>query len=260
VNKQSQLAGGAGRDAVRLYKQTQFGGTPSAACRLGPARAGCTNKPNSARSRRCSPHKQTQFAPAGQAGGAVAGANRATTPRCPVSFRQQTQFRRSALVQTNPILRLRIADWGLRIQKGLRPAARACRAGCTNKPNFRWPTWCPQGNSAEQSQFRQSAGGAEGEMCETKLNLGKMGHLGDDAPGKGQSCDNASLPGVVPATNPIPGKAGWPSLAPARPIVRHRLDAPLRATKPNLGGPGVSGEPDAGRRANAPNKPNSGEV
>jgi hypothetical protein len=26
VNKQSQLAGGTGRDAVRLYKQTQFGG------------------------------------------------------------------------------------------------------------------------------------------------------------------------------------------------------------------------------------------
>jgi hypothetical protein len=103
--KQSQLAGGAGRDAVRLYKQTQFparrvgrgpgdgghggkcakqsqtwaswgiwgivsrvlykqtqfGGTPAAACRLGPAWAGCTNKPNSAASRRGSRYKQTQF-------------------------------------------------------------------------------------------------------------------------------------------------------------------------------------------------------
>ena len=29
-----------------LYKQTQSGGTPAVACRLGPARAGCTNKPN----------------------------------------------------------------------------------------------------------------------------------------------------------------------------------------------------------------------
>jgi hypothetical protein len=31
---------------------------------------------------------------------------------------------------------------------------------------------------------------------------------------EGQSCDNASLPGVVPATNPIPGGAGPPSPAP----------------------------------------------
>ena len=44
-----------------LYEQTQFGGTPAATCRPGPARAGCTNKPNSARSRRSSPYKQTQF-------------------------------------------------------------------------------------------------------------------------------------------------------------------------------------------------------
>jgi hypothetical protein len=57
-----------------LYKQTQFGGTPAAACRLGPARAGCTNKPKSAGSRRGSPYKQTQFALAGWAGEAVVGA------------------------------------------------------------------------------------------------------------------------------------------------------------------------------------------
>jgi len=67
----------------RLYKQTQLGGTPAAPCRPGPARTGCPNKPNSARSRRDSPYKQTQFSPAGWAGGVVAGAYRA----------KQTQFR-----------------------------------------------------------------------------------------------------------------------------------------------------------------------
>jgi hypothetical protein len=49
--KQTQLGwagpGGSepeGREV--LYKQTQFGRTPAAARRLGPARAGCTKKPN----------------------------------------------------------------------------------------------------------------------------------------------------------------------------------------------------------------------
>ncbi len=53
VNKQSQTWatwGIWGTMSKVLYKQTQFGGTPAASCRFGPARAGCTNKPNS---RRC---------------------------------------------------------------------------------------------------------------------------------------------------------------------------------------------------------------
>jgi hypothetical protein len=59
---------------VDRAKQTQLGGTSAAACRLGPARTGCTNKPSSAPSRGGAPYKQTQFAPAGWAGEAVAGA------------------------------------------------------------------------------------------------------------------------------------------------------------------------------------------
>ena len=55
-------------------------------------------------------------------------------------------------------------------------------------------------------------------------------------------------------TKPIwPGGAGRPSpaprpsgLAPARPIMRHRLDAPLRATNPNLGELGYLGSMTAG--------------
>jgi hypothetical protein len=77
VNKQSQTWrpwGIWGTVSRVSYKQTQSGGTPVAACRLGPALAGCTNRPNSAGARRGSPYKRTQFAPAGWAGGAVAGA------------------------------------------------------------------------------------------------------------------------------------------------------------------------------------------
>jgi hypothetical protein len=53
--------GHLGADAEGLVKQTQFGGTPAAACRLGLVRAVCTNKPNSGGSRRGAPYKQTQF-------------------------------------------------------------------------------------------------------------------------------------------------------------------------------------------------------
>jgi hypothetical protein len=52
-----------------------------------------------------------------------------------------------------------------------------------------------------------------GQSCETKPNLGALGYLGTGAGGAcrakqsqfgwSQSCDNASLPSVVPATNPI---------------------------------------------------------
>jgi hypothetical protein len=52
-----------------LYKQTRFGGTPAATCRLEPARAGCTNKPNSAQSRQARrTNKPNLPPPDGQAG------------------------------------------------------------------------------------------------------------------------------------------------------------------------------------------------
>jgi hypothetical protein len=63
-------------------------------------------------------YKQTQFAPLCREG------------RC------RRDADEGEMRKTNPIPRLRIADLGLRIQKGLGPAARACGAGCTNKPNL----------------------------------------------------------------------------------------------------------------------------
>jgi hypothetical protein len=48
-----------------------------------------------------------------------------------------------------------------------------------NKPNLGRPGRGPQGNSAERSQFRQSAQAVTGEMRQTKPNLGKLRHLGD---------------------------------------------------------------------------------
>ena len=111
-----------------LYKQTQFGGTPAPACRLGAARAGGTNKPNSARSRRGSPYQQTQFAPRRTSrrgrrwsrscetnpippvGRRLGGGNMQNKPnsgRCgrrqPLSFQYSIISVRCRLCQTNPI-------------------------------------------------------------------------------------------------------------------------------------------------------------
>ena len=109
--------------------------------------------------------------------------------------------------KTKPILRcgprggrdggaIRIADCGL----------------CETNPIWapgkaRWVearTLPPRGKCAKQTQFpgvtERLAAGKEssltlpGRLCETKPNLGKMGYLGDGAPGRGQSCDIASMP------------------------------------------------------------------
>jgi hypothetical protein len=95
-------------------------------------------------------------------------------------------------------------------------------------------TMPPTGDKrAKQSQFPATAGWGEAR-----------GAWGDGA--------NAQ-------NEPNSGGAGRPSLAPAKPIVRHPLDAPLRATNQNLGELGYLGGQDGGdeRRANASNKPNS---
>jgi hypothetical protein len=116
-----------------------------------------------------------------------------------------------------------------------------------NKPDLGRPARFPQANSAEQSQFRQSAGGAVGKMCQTKPNLGELEHLGKD-----EGSSRAILPnksrfarrgragrslGDVGANAPnkpnLPGGAGWPSpalrpsgLAPAKPIVPNKANLP----------------------------------
>jgi hypothetical protein len=109
--------------------------------------------------------KQSQFPPRRQEGQRLGGKgvmvnstfdrlrqNKANLPQRPPRGAgrriHQPSRRCGVLCQTNPIPRLWIADHviasearqsGLRIQKGLGPAARTCGAGCTNKPNLHPP-------------------------------------------------------------------------------------------------------------------------
>jgi hypothetical protein len=89
-----------------LYKQTQFGGTPATACRLGLVWAVCTNKPNSGgegeagapAGERC----ETKPIPGRSAGTSgpvvqtkpIRRVDRATSPRCPASG-NKANFHRS---------------------------------------------------------------------------------------------------------------------------------------------------------------------
>jgi hypothetical protein len=91
-----------------------------------------------------------------------------------------------------------------------------------NKPNLGRPGWGPQGDSAEQSQFRQSAEGVRGEMRQTKPNLGELRHLGD-----GRS---------------------------SRPIVRNKPNSPIADSGQPCGDTPLRA---AGPEAGCTNKPNS---
>jgi hypothetical protein len=109
VNKQSQTwaSWGIWGPMPRvLYKQTQFGGTPATACRLGLVWAVCTNKPNSGgegeagapAGERC----ETKPIPGRSAGTSgpvvqtkpIRRVDRATSPRCPASG-NKANFHRS---------------------------------------------------------------------------------------------------------------------------------------------------------------------
>jgi hypothetical protein len=154
MNKQSQFAR---RCRGPLYKQTQFRrvgpipGGPIAQnkAKLGKAGA-CGQRPSSCagRSRQTVERaKQTQF-PLGPDGSPSPSPSqlRETNPICPAVL--------GSVVQTNPIWRARArgrvspwtnkANWPERIMR--------------NEANLGRRGRCPQANSAEQSQFRQSAG------------------------------------------------------------------------------------------------------
>jgi hypothetical protein len=94
----------------------------------------------------------------------------------------QQSRRCGVLRQTNPIPRLRIADHviasearqsGLRIQKGLGPAARACGAGCTNKPNL--PRYAGRGGPQ---------GRGRGRNAPNEPNLARVARKGRGWPGE----------------------------------------------------------------------------
>ncbi len=64
---------------------------------------------------------------------------------------------------------------------------RSCRIADWGQPCGR------RADRAKRSQFGDGCLASEGEFCRTKPNLGRMGHLGDGAPARGQLCE----------TNPI---------------------------------------------------------
>jgi hypothetical protein len=112
---------------------------------------------------------------------------RATTPRCPVSFRQQSQTWAPSGI------------WGRRAGEPIvrnKPNSRRCRATGVLYKQTQFPGGTRPGGQArgcdyaKQTQFGQSGGALEGEtcetnpisrrerLCETKPNLGELGHLG----------------------------------------------------------------------------------
>jgi hypothetical protein len=130
---------------------------------LGPARVGCTNKPNSARSRRGSPHKQTQFRPLCRSGdrrsregkscetnpipGEVAGKGRPIAQKKPNFGQPSPLYKQDAhdksrdrpsrswvLAQKRGSNR-RVRTFVVRVKQSQFPG-RAGRSAGTNKPNF----------------------------------------------------------------------------------------------------------------------------
>jgi hypothetical protein len=68
--------------------------------------------------------------------------------------------------------RTQFLDCGLRIQKGLWPAARACRAGCTNKANWPEPIVRNEANLPGRARWGEARGTwDEGTIMQNKPNL-----------------------------------------------------------------------------------------
>jgi hypothetical protein len=60
------------------------------------------------------------------------------------------------------------------------------------------PPFRSAANRAKRSQFRGVRASPEAELCETKPNLGRMGHLGDGMPGRGRWCETKPIWPVGP--------------------------------------------------------------
>ncbi len=103
-----------------------------------------------------------------------------------------------------------------------------------------------EADHAKQTQFPRRGTGAGGTIMRNKAN--SPPRTGRRGPGRSQACDNASLPGVVPATNPI-GRSRLRKtkpIPPAWPSVQNKPNFRLRRRR----GPG------AGRGAIVRNKAN----
>jgi len=125
-------------------------------------------------------YKQTQFSSAGQAGGAVAEVDRAKQSQS----REARPGSGGRLCETKPIGRAERAkqnqsfNCGFRRTCGLSPWL---RAGCLYKQTNFEGLPCDIASMprfAKQSQFHRVWLGEAGDMCETKPNLGELGHVG----------------------------------------------------------------------------------
>jgi hypothetical protein len=157
------------------------GNHPAPACGLA---GNCTNKPNFC------PYADPEI-------GVPREANRATTPRCPASFRQQTQFAQSGRKgrrQRQRPWRCHPSGGGCAKQTQF-PAHKISQHSTTISFHRPSPTPIVQ----NEANFREPTGRAGVRLCKTKPNLGRMGYLEEGEPGKSQWC----------RTNQIPGGVGW---------------------------------------------------
>jgi hypothetical protein len=210
---------------------------PACGCHPAPARAGCTNKPN--------------WPPTGQAGGTVAEADRAKQSQFPVPGGTEPAGR-GVIRRNKPNLPRRARERARLAGDGeMRKTNPICRrrAGKTIvKARGLGNATLQTGNCVKQTQSGGSAGAPEGEICKTnpilRLRIWDCGFRKACGPPPGlagpavqtkpigwsQSCDNASLPGVVPATDPIRpglGRAGFRAdeRCETNPILRGRAEA-----------------------------------
>jgi hypothetical protein len=192
--------------------------------------------------------------------------NRATTPRCPVSFRQQSQFLPAATILSSSASMAGVPESEMRKTK---PISSGQQLG---------------GQSYKQSQFGAPAGTRADYAKQTKIwaqwqgrpssrreALAMPPRRGAIAPNKTRTTKvgiGRADPRYWPRKAARIGVCGLLSCASnkanlavrrggQRPNVRHRLDAPLRETKPNMGALVYLGDLTRDARPDAPNKPNS---
>ncbi len=163
--------------------------------------------------------------------------------------------------KTNPILRFRIGDCRASLAMtccGLKadlprdaplPPASLRRAGCTNKRN------CPRTVSGGDAQppIRSRAGSTKSRLCETKPNLGRVGHLSHGGRRRGATWPQSE----TCKTNPIPGPARWNAASGTRANVQNEANSSIADCRNGAGQP-ASAFGGVVRLRTVLNKPNSG--
>jgi hypothetical protein len=189
------------------------------------------------------------------------GDKRATTPRCPVSFRQQSQFPatpggarpegRGAMGRTRKTKPIPGEGWWDEAQGDVRHGrvrtnpicpsqmGRHVCGGLREPPLFQYSRIPPfQSDAYLQNKAKLGRTGVSGGQDggdERRANAPNKPNFGHGK-ANGKWFAEKELRPIWPAkstgkTKPIPGRAGS-GQGPARSIVRHRLDAPLRETNP----------------------------